>query len=402
MKKLLVSTALAALVGLPAAAQQTLGTDDAVGSQTGTQAGIQDQDQAQAQNQTQQQTQQQTQMAQGQNQGQQMHLRAANLIGMQVYRSDAQVGTGAEGAQGDWEQVGSIRDMILTPQGEVEAVIVDVGGFLGMGAKQIGIDMREIRVVADDATAEDGGDYFLVMNIPREVFDQAEAYDDTGYVYGQQGMGGTTESATMQNDPTQVPQTGDQAQLGNDQALVDQDGQLVEDQETAQTDAQTGAQTGMQTDQTEQQDALAVQDPNAAPDAATGATGLRDDAAVDDTADLTGTQANISPETTRMPVEREGYGVAGEEDLTADRLTGTPVYDATDEWVGEVSDLIIGDGGRVQAVVVDIGGFLGIGEKPVALELNQVDVLRGSAGDDLRIYVSYTEEEMEAMPDYAN
>ena len=399
MKQLLVSTALVALLGLPAVAQQTLGTDDAAAGQTGSQAGVQDQ--AQTQTQTGTEAQQDNRMAEGQQPGmdQQMHLRAANLIGMQVYRSDTEVGSAAEGAQGDWEQIGSIRDMILTPEGQVEAVIVDVGGFLGMGAKQIGVDMNAIRVVSDGATAEDEGDYFLVINAPREVFDQAEAFDDTGYVYGQQGMGGTTESATMQNDPTQVPQTGDQAQLGNDQALVDQDGTEVEGEDMAGQQAGQ-AQTDLQTGTEPQQDALAVQDPNAAPDAATGATGVREDAAVDENADLTGTQANISPETTRTPIVREGYGAAGEADLTADRLTGTPVYDATDEWVGEVSDLVLAESGQVQAVVVDIGGFLGIGEKPVALELNQVDVLRGTAGDDLRIYVSYTEEEMEAMPDY--
>ena len=55
----------------------------------------------------------------------------------------------------------------------------------------------------------------------------------------------------------------------------------------------------------------------------------------------------------------------------------------------------------VTAAVVDVGGFLGIGEKAVALPMSSLDVLQQEGGDDLRIYVSQTEEELEAMEAYS-
>ena len=42
-----------------------------------------------------------------------------------------------------------------------------------------------------------------------------------------------------------------------------------------------------------------------------------------------------------------------------------------------------------------------MGEKPVEVMLDQVDILRENDGSGLRIYVSMTKEELEAMPTYA-
>lgn len=331
MKRLLASTAVLAALALPSAAQQATtdtntvaNTQDAVGGQTGTQTG----------------------MAAGneylRTQGDPMEIRASEFIGMRVYRSDSALQPGYQQAEADWDDLGEINDVILTREGEVEAVLVDIGGFLGMGENTVAVNMDQIRMVSDDSTAEDLGDFFLVMSAPREAFDEAQAYGDPRLTGDQQGLGGTTDSATMQNDP------------------------------------------------------------NAMPDTATGTTagGLRDTAAVDQARDLTGTQANVSPETTRMPFEREGYGPAVDTDLTAERLTGAPVYDTNDVWIGDVGELLLTNEGRVQAVVVDVGGFLGIGEKPVALELQHIDILRSDDNSDIRVYVPMTEAEMEAMPDY--
>ena len=47
---------------------------------------------------------------------------------------------------------------------------------------------------------------------------------------------------------------------------------------------------------------------------------------------------------------------------------------------------------------MDVGGFLGIGEKPVALPMDKIDILRADGGGELRIYVPMTEEELESLP----
>ncbi|MFD2032266.1 PRC-barrel domain-containing protein [Ancylobacter dichloromethanicus] len=48
-------------------------------------------------------------------------------------------------------------------------------------------------------------------------------------------------------------------------------------------------------------------------------------------------------------------------------LTGTEVVTSNDEELGSISDLVVERDGRIVAAVIDVGGFLGIGAKPVAV-----------------------------------
>ena len=77
------------------------------------------------------------------------------------------------------------------------------------------------------------------------------------------------------------------------------------------------------------------------------------------------------------------------------------VDEAVDERVGEVGELLIDDAGMITDVVLDVGGFLGIGEKTVSLPMASLDVLQQEGGEDLRVYVSQTREELEGMEAYA-
>ena len=100
------------------------------------------------------------------------------------------------------------------------------------------------------------------------------------------------------------------------------------------------------------------------------------------------------------PIAREGFVAAAAEDFTADRLQGAAVYDANDERVGEVGEILLSEDGQVSDLVIDVGGFLGIGEKPVALPMDSVDILRQDGGEEIRVYVSQTEDELEGMERY--
>ncbi|MDN5785768.1 PRC-barrel domain-containing protein [Pseudorhodobacter sp.] len=100
------------------------------------------------------------------------------------------------------------------------------------------------------------------------------------------------------------------------------------------------------------------------------------------------------------PMTHEGYAAAKPEVLTAEALTGARVYDANDKDVGEISSLLLSDSGQVTEAIVDVGGFLGMGEKPVALKMSDLQILQGDNGGDFRVYVSQTKEQLEAMPDY--
>ena len=48
------------------------------------------------------------------------------------------------------------------------------------------------------------------------------------------------------------------------------------------------------------------------------------------------------------------------------------VYDPAGNKIGDVTDVLVSDDGHVTAVMVGVGGFLGIGEKDVALSFNAI------------------------------
>lgn len=82
----------------------------------------------------------------------------------------------------------------------------------------------------------------------------------------------------------------------------------------------------------------------------------------------------------------------------ASNLIGAEIKTTNDEEVGSVSDLIIDDKGQVVAVVVGVGGFLGMGEKDVAIGWD--DVTRSSSPDDKGLQIGLSREELMAAPEY--
>jgi sporulation protein YlmC with PRC-barrel domain len=56
----------------------------------------------------------------------------------------------------------------------------------------------------------------------------------------------------------------------------------------------------------------------------------------------------------------------------ASKLEGLDVYNQNNEKIGDISELLVDSSGKIQAVVVGIGGFLGIGERDVAIPFDQI------------------------------
>ncbi|WP_191058731.1 PRC-barrel domain-containing protein [Geminicoccus harenae] len=82
-------------------------------------------------------------------------------------------------------------------------------------------------------------------------------------------------------------------------------------------------------------------------------------------------------------------------DFSADDLMNRNIVDMEGNNVGQVSDLLIGSDGTIQNVLVDVGGFLGIGTRTVALGLDQVQMAQGDAED---LVVNMTREQVENLP----
>ena len=85
------------------------------------------------------------------------------------------------------------------------------------------------------------------------------------------------------------------------------------------------------------------------------------------------------------------------EELNSTNLEGAKVYDREDSTISTISHLH-GTGPSAQAVV-DVGGFLGIGTKPVGLPLAQLDVMRDESGT-VHAVTQMEREAVEALPEH--
>lgn len=84
-------------------------------------------------------------------------------------------------------------------------------------------------------------------------------------------------------------------------------------------------------------------------------------------------------------------------ELTPAILKGAAVYGVGDEKVGTVDHI---DGaGMDSTAIVDVGGFLGIGAKPVALPLRELDFMRDEGGE-VHAMTSWTKDELKELPEH--
>ena len=87
----------------------------------------------------------------------------------------------------------------------------------------------------------------------------------------------------------------------------------------------------------------------------------------------------------------------GSAELTQGVLDDAIIYDPGDEKIGTVSH-VHGSGPTAQ-VIVDVGGFLGIGAKPVALAVSQLDFMRDAEGD-VHATTALTKDQVKALPEH--
>jgi hypothetical protein len=85
------------------------------------------------------------------------------------------------------------------------------------------------------------------------------------------------------------------------------------------------------------------------------------------------------------------------DELIPSVLEGATIYGPGDEKIGSVSHTH-GAGGESQ-VVIDVGGFLGIGTKPVAVSVADLDFMRDEDGE-VHALTSWTKDQLEQMPEH--
>jgi len=85
----------------------------------------------------------------------------------------------------------------------------------------------------------------------------------------------------------------------------------------------------------------------------------------------------------------------------ASNLIGSSVLSAAaDEEIGSINDLVLDQDGNIVAVVVAIGGYLGIGEKNVALSWESVDLTREADEEKAVVRVHADKGTLDGAPEY--
>jgi len=299
IRKLLATTAIATLISTAAYAQETtapapaapapveLGTDATKAPMTAAQANL-----------------------------------ASMMIGETVYN-----GTGENA-----ENIGEVNDMVVSPEGQIETVVIGVGGFLGIGEKNVGLNFK------DFTWADKDGDRWLVVAATKEQLEAQPEFDRTPFV-----------PATPADSVASAPATGTEAVPA------------------APANDQMAAEPAAPADQTAE--TVAPADPAMT--------------------DQTQTAAIDRSTLTELP--------AGQ--LTAENLVGTEVYGMNDANIGEISDVVLNADGQNDAVIIDVGGFLGIGAKSVAVGMDKLQFLTDANGNRY-LYTSFTKEQLEAQAAY--
>jgi len=257
---------------------------------------------------------------------------SANLIGEDVYN----------GHDTSSEDIGEINDLLIASSGQVEAVVIGVGGFLGIGEKNVGVPFDNVSMMRDAADAEP----HLMLAATRDQLTNAPAFEEN------------TEVA----DTSAAPATGTSA------------GGTTLD--TASAVGGTTAATGA---------------------AATGAMGTAATGAMGTAAMGTDTTATAS--TGNAAGAGEAMTPVTGAELTADNLIGTAVQGPDNARIGSIGDIALTPEGQVDAVIVDVGGFLGIGAKPVAVAMDNLQFMRDSGGR-LALTTQFTQDQLRNAPEF--
>lgn len=226
---------------------------------------------------------------------------ASVLIGKSVYGSTAK----------DAEPIGDINDVVMTTGGNVVAAVIGVGGVLGIGEKDVAIDIGRLQWIPDDDSRR------LVANATKGELKKAPDFDRSTFDdYATLGFAAPTMKKIDESFASFKKHSKDaiDSLTGGDETLVAVDPAKVETED----------------------------------------------------------------------------------------LIGARVYGANNEDIGEIDKVLRGAGDRVEAYVVDVGGFLGLGEKPIALASRTGQLMKAESDGEVEVHVPFSLAQLEAHPAYSD
>lgn len=249
------------------------------------------------------------------------------------FHSDSLIGAEVKSRSSN-ESIGEISNLLLDEKGHVVAVILSVGGTLGMGERDVAIawDQIERRTDGDETT--------LLVNQSEQSLKSAPKYSSE-----------------------------------------------------AKNAKETSYSRMEQTRADKRQDSSRREQPATA--------SAKSDATKSDAIKAKANKSNANKSNANEVAHSQFLATMPNSGYHSDSLVGREVMNRrNDESIGEVSDLVLDQNGQVVAVIVSVGGVLGLGEHDVAIAWDRIE--RSVNGDEVTLSVDLTEESLEDAPKYTN
>jgi sporulation protein YlmC with PRC-barrel domain len=90
---------------------------------------------------------------------------------------------------------------------------------------------------------------------------------------------------------------------------------------------------------------------------------------------------------------------AGTVGIKASKLVGATVKNAKGESIGEIHEIVLAGDGSTQGLVIDVGGFLGINERPVLVKWSDVTI-QSDANGAVVVATNMEKTQLEQLPEY--
>jgi hypothetical protein len=108
--------------------------------------------------------------------------------------------------------------------------------------------------------------------------------------------------------------------------------------------------------------------------------------------------AQDSKTTGKAPADAK-FSTVSKDEMFSSKLKGLSVTNQKDETVGEITDLAIKNH-EIDALILSVGGFLGMGERYVAVSPSSVNVRYDAKNDKWLASMSTTKEALKDAPEF--
>ncbi|HEY9055810.1 MAG TPA: PRC-barrel domain-containing protein [Aurantimonas sp.] len=299
-----------------------------------------------------------------------------NIIGAEVYSGPGE----------DADEVGEINDLVLASSGKIDAGVIGVGGFLGIGEKDVAVPFDQFQMSRE---ADDKDDVRVTLAASKEQLEKAPSFEDERPEQMAATQTGAADATAETEQAANVEASTEKSAEYTEKLAADTKAESTEAADKAAMETKQAAADVSSSAENVAQNTEQAADA-AAGAAASGVAGVAAAGNADTT--TTASTGGANQQSQMTPVTDQSQ-------LTADNLMGTTVYGPNDQTVGEIGDIALSEDGKVDAIIVDVGGFLGIGEKEVAVAMDNLQFMQDANGS-LYLYTQFTEDQLKSQPEY--